>query len=80
MSVAEQEGKELTKGFAYPKAVADNTKPDSDEAKRNEGKNFIKTESDVVVVAPKGKRSTYNVVSGDTLATIALKNGLGERL
>ena len=79
LSVAEQEGKELTKGFSYPKAVADNTKPDSDEAKRNEGKNFIKTESDVVVVAPKGKRSTYNVVSGDTLATIALKNGVNWR-
>lgn len=79
LSVAEQEGKELTKGFSYPKSVADNTKPDSDEAKRNEGKNFIKTDSEVVVVAPKGKRSTYNVVSGDTLATIALKNGVNWR-
>ena len=79
LSVAEQEGKELTKGFSYPKAVADDTKPDSDEAKRNEGKNFIKTDSEVVVVAPKGKRSTYNVVSGDTLATIALKNGVNWR-
>ncbi len=79
MSVAEQQGKELTKGFAYPKSVAESTRPDSEEARRNEGKNIIKTDSEVVVVAPKGKRSTYTVQSGDTLAVIAMKNGVNWR-
>jgi LysM repeat protein/soluble lytic murein transglycosylase-like protein len=79
LSVSEQQGKELTKGFSYPKGVADNTKPDSDEAKLNQGKNFVKTDSEVVVVAPKGKRSTYKVVAGDTLALIASKNGVNWR-
>lgn len=78
-SVAEQQGKELTKGFAYPKGVAENTRPDSDEAKRNLDKNYIKTDSEVVVVAPKGKRSTYTVQPGDTLAVIAMKNGVNWR-
>ncbi|RZG64912.1 LysM peptidoglycan-binding domain-containing protein [Acinetobacter bouvetii] len=78
-SIADQQGKELTKGFAYPKSVAENTRPDSDEAKRNLGKNYIKTDSEVVVVAPKGKRSTYTVQSGDTLAVIAMKNGVNWR-
>lgn len=78
-SVAEQQGKELTKGFAYPKGVAENTKLDSDEAKRNQGKNYVKTDSEIVVVAPKGKRSTYTVLPGDTLAVIAMKNGLNWR-
>ncbi|MCG2607774.1 LysM peptidoglycan-binding domain-containing protein [Acinetobacter sp. SM34] len=79
LSVAEQQGKELTKGFAYPKGVAENTKPDSDEAKRNQGKNYVKTDTEIVVVAPKGKRSTYTVQQGDTLAVIAMKNGLNWR-
>ncbi|CAB1214500.1 LysM peptidoglycan-binding domain-containing protein [Acinetobacter bouvetii] len=79
LSVAEQQGKELTKGFAYPKGVAESTKADSEEAKRNEGKNYVKTESEVVVVPPKGKRSTYTVLQGDTLALIAMKNGLNWR-
>ena len=78
-SVAEQQGKELTKGFAYPKGVAENTKADSDEAKRNQGKNYVKTDSEIVVVPPKGKRSTYTVLPGDTLAVIAMKNGLNWR-
>jgi len=79
LSVAEQQGKELTKGFAYPKGVAESTKPDSDEAKRNQGKNYVKTDSEVVVIPPKGKRSTYTVQQGDTLAVIAMKNGLNWR-
>jgi LysM repeat protein len=79
LSVAEQQGKELTKGFAYPKGVAENTKPDSDEAKRNQGKNYVKTDTEIVVVAPKGKRTTYTVQQGDTLAVIAMKNGLNWR-
>ena len=79
LSVAEQQGKELTKGFAYPKDVADNTKADSVEAKLNQNKNFVKTESDIIAVAPKGKRSSYTVASGDTLALIAAKNGLNWR-
>ncbi|WP_155858103.1 LysM peptidoglycan-binding domain-containing protein, partial [Acinetobacter sp. SFB] len=78
-SVAEQQGKELTKGFSYPKGVAENTKADSDEAKRNQGKNYVKTDSEVVVTAPKGKRSTYTVLPGDTLTVIAMKNGLNWR-
>ena len=78
-SVAEQQGKELTKGFSYPKGVAENTKADSDEAKRNQGKNYVKTDSEIVVVPPKGKRSTYTVLPGDTLAVIAMKNGLNWR-
>ncbi|OTG75370.1 lytic transglycosylase [Acinetobacter sp. ANC 4169] len=79
LSVAEQQGKELTKGFAYPKGVAESTKADSDEAKRNQGKNYVKTDSEVVVTAPKGKRTTYTVLPGDTLAVIAMKNGLNWR-
>ena len=78
-SVAEQQGKELTKGFAYPKGVAENTKADSDEAKRNQGKNYVKTDSEIVVVPPKGKRSTYTVLPGDTLAVVARENGLNWR-
>ena len=78
-SVAEQQGKELTKGFAYPKGVAEKSKADSDEAKRNQGKNYVKTDSEIVVVPPKGKRSTYTVLPGDTLAVIAMKNGLNWR-
>ncbi|TCB52512.1 LysM peptidoglycan-binding domain-containing protein [Acinetobacter sp. ANC 4779] len=78
-SVAEQQGKELTKGFSYPKGVAENTKADSDEARRNQGKNYVKTDSEVVVTAPKGKRSTYTVLPGDTLTVIAMKNGLNWR-
>ena len=79
LSVAEQEGKTLTKGFSYPKSVAENTKPEADEIKRNVGKNYVKTDSDIVVIAPKGKRSTYRVVSGDTLVLIAQKNGVNWR-
>mgnify|MGYP003598696536 FL=1 len=78
-SVAELQGKELTKGFAYPKSVADNTRLDSDEVKRNQGKNFVKTDSEIVIVPPKGKRSTYTVQPGDTLALIAAKNGVNWR-
>ncbi|WOE31783.1 MULTISPECIES: LysM peptidoglycan-binding domain-containing protein [unclassified Acinetobacter] len=78
-SVAEQQGKEVTKGFAYPKSVAANTKADSAEARLNQGKNVIQTESEVVVIAPKGKRSTYTVIAGDTLALIAAKNGVSWR-
>jgi LysM repeat protein len=78
-SIAEQQGKELTKGFSYPKGVAENTQADSDEVKRNQGKNHLKTDSEVVVVPPKGKRSTYTVLPGDTLAVIAMKNGLNWR-
>lgn len=78
-SVAELQGKELTKGFAYPISVADNTSLDSDEVKRNQGKNFVKTDSEIVIVPPKGKRSTYTVQPGDTLALIAAKNGVNWR-
>lgn len=78
-SIAEQQGKELTRGFAYPKGVAENTHADSEEAKRNQGKNYVRTDSEVVVSPPKGKRSTYTVLPGDTLAVIAMKNGLNWR-
>ncbi|MCO8041619.1 LysM peptidoglycan-binding domain-containing protein [Acinetobacter bohemicus] len=79
LSVAEQQGKELTKGFSYPKQVAENTQASSVEAQLNQGKNYVKTDSEVVVVPPKGKRSTYTVVAGDTLALIAAKNGVSWR-
>ncbi|WP_089604461.1 LysM peptidoglycan-binding domain-containing protein [Acinetobacter piscicola] len=78
-SVAEVQGKENIVGFAYPKGLADTTPANSEEAKLNQGKSFKKTESEVVVEPPKGKRSTYTVLSGDTLATIALKNGVNWR-
>lgn len=78
-SIADQQGKELTKGFSYPKSVAENTGADSEEAKRNQGKNVIRTDSEIVVVPPKGKRSTYTVLAGDTLALIAMKNGVNWR-
>lgn len=78
-SVASQKGQEVKVGFAYPKSVADNTSVSSDEAQRNKDKSFSKTESEVVVVPPKGKRSTYLILPGDTLAAIAIKNGLNWR-
>ncbi len=79
-SVADEKGQEVTKGFAYPKnLVEDTTTANSDDAKRNQGKPYIKTDTDVVVVAPKGKRSTYVVLPGDTLAVIAQKNGVNWR-
>lgn len=78
-SVAEQQGKEVSVGFAYPKGVADNTSAYSPEAKLNLDKQYERTDDAIVVVAPKGKRSTYTVVAGDTLATIAAKNGVSWR-
>ena len=78
-SVAAQQGEEVKLGFAYPKSVAENTAANSDEAKRNQGKSFVKTESEVRVVAPTGQRSTYTVSQGDTLALIAMKNGVNWR-
>ncbi len=79
-SVAEQQGKEVTVGFSYPKGVAENTPANSAEARLNQGKSFERTATDdVIVVPPKGKRSTYTVVAGDTLAIIATKNGVNWR-
>ncbi|MDC4623968.1 LysM peptidoglycan-binding domain-containing protein [Acinetobacter baumannii] len=79
-SVAEQQGKEVSKGFAYPKTLAeDATLANSEDAQRNKDKPYIKTDTDVVVVQPKGKRSTYTVQPGDTLAVIAMKNGVNWR-
>ena len=79
LSVAEQQGKQVTKAFSYPKSVADNTKPDSIEAKLNQGKNVVRSASEVTVAAPKGKRSSYSVQSGDTLLSIANKHGVNWR-
>ena len=76
-SVADLQGKENTVGFAYPKGLA--ASADSDEAKRNQDKTFIKTDTDIVVVPPRGKRSTYTVLPGDTLAIIAAKNNVNWR-
>ncbi|WP_130803070.1 lytic transglycosylase [Acinetobacter ihumii] len=78
-SVADTEGKEVTKGFAYPKAVAETVSSNSYEAQNNQGKPYIKTDTDIVVVQPSGKRSTYTVQPGDTLAIIAAKNGVSWR-
>src|SRR5690606_13988871 len=78
-SVAAGQGSEVKVGFAYPKSVAESTLPTSEEAQLNQGKAFKKTESEVVVEPPKGKRSTYTVLPGDTLAIIAMKNGVSWR-
>ena len=78
-SVAAQQGSEVKVGFAYPKSVAENTAASSEEAKLNQNKTFEKTDSEVIVSAPKGKRSTYTVLPGDTLAVIAMKNGVNWR-
>lgn len=78
-SVAVQQGKEVSVGFSYPKGVAENTSPSSEEAKLNSGKVFERQNDDIVVVPPKGKRTTYNVLPGDTLAIIAAKNGVNWR-
>lgn len=79
LSVSEQQGKEVTKGFSYPKSVVDHTLANSEERERNKDKDYIKTDSEVVVVPPKSKRSTYTVQQGDTLAVIAMKNGVSWR-
>ncbi|MCH7292458.1 LysM peptidoglycan-binding domain-containing protein [Acinetobacter genomosp. 15BJ] len=79
-SVADEKGQEVSRGFSYPKnLVEDTATANSEDAKRNQGKPYIKTDTDVVVVAPKGKRSTYVVQPGDTLAVIAQKNGVNWR-
>lgn len=79
-SVAEQQGKEVSRGFAYPKTLAeDATVANSEDGQRNKDKPYIKTDTDVVVVQPKGKRSTYTIQPGDTLAVIAMKNGVNWR-
>ncbi|MFV5360979.1 LysM peptidoglycan-binding domain-containing protein [Acinetobacter oleivorans] len=79
-SVAEQQGKEVSRGFAYPKTLAEDvTVANSEDGQRNKDKPYIKTDTDVVVVQPKGKRSTYTVLPGDTLAVIAMKNGVNWR-
>jgi LysM repeat protein/soluble lytic murein transglycosylase-like protein len=78
-SVAEQRGQEVTKGFAYPKGLVDSIQANSVEARLNQGKNAVKTDTEVVVIAPKGLRTTYKVLPGDTLVTIAAKNGLNWR-
>ncbi|MFX4307953.1 LysM peptidoglycan-binding domain-containing protein [Acinetobacter soli] len=78
-SVADQQGKEVTKEFAYPKALAETVSASDQDVQRNSNKPYIKTDTDIVVVQPKGKRSTYTVVSGDTLAIIAMKNGVSWR-
>lgn len=78
-STAAEKGQELKVGFSYPKSVAENTGANSDEAKLNIDKSYLKTDNDFVVVPPKGKRSTYSVLPGDTLAVIAMKNGLNWR-
>ena len=78
-SVAAQRGSEVKVGFAYPKGVAEQTSPTSDEGQRNQGKAYTKTDSEILVSAPTGKRSTYTVLPGDTLAIIAMKNGVSWR-
>ncbi|WP_343595921.1 LysM peptidoglycan-binding domain-containing protein [Acinetobacter sp.] len=79
LSVAENEGKEVSKSFSYPKQLVESTPETSPDVQRNKDKNYIQTDTDVVVVAPKGQRSTYTVISGDTLAIIAMKNGVSWR-
>ena len=78
-SVASLQGSEVKVGFAYPKSVAENTSATSEEAKLNRDKVFKKTDSEVVVQPPKGKRTTYTVLPGDTLAIVAMKNGVSWR-
>lgn len=53
--------------------MTDVTPATSVEAQLNKDKNFTKTDTEVVVVPPRGKRSTYVVMPGDTLAIIAKK-------
>lgn len=67
-SIADSEGKEVTKSFSYPKNVADS----KDTASH-------KSTTDIDNAVPKGKRSTYTVMAGDTLAVIAMKNGVSWR-
>ena len=78
-SVAEQKGQEVTVGFAYPKSLAENNAVSPEEVALNKDKTFAKTDNEVVVVPPKGKRTTYTVLPGDTLAIIAMKNGVNWR-
>lgn len=69
-SIADNEGKEVTKSFSYPKNVAE-PKPTSAH------KNPVTTDAEPASI--KGKRSTYTVMAGDTLAAIAMKNGVSWR-
>lgn len=80
LSVSEKKGQELTKTFAYPKALAEaETKANTELAQRNQGKTLVKTATDVVVIPPKSKRTTYTVVAGDTLLSIGMKNAVNWR-
>lgn len=78
-SVAEQSGQGVTVGFAYPKGLAEASAATAEEVALNKDKKFAKTDSEVVVVPPTGKRSTYTVLPGDTLAIVAMKNGVNWR-
>lgn len=75
-TVAEKTGKELTKTFTYPTAVAKTISKDSDIAKLNQNKTIIRQDQEIIVVHPKGKRSTYTVRTGDNLTNIAMMHGV----
>lgn len=85
-SVAQQKGEDVKLTYAYPKAVAEAVKETGREvATRNSGKPVVETPTEVVVVppdankAPQGQRTSYVVRGGDTLQSIASRNGVSWR-
>lgn len=79
LTVAEKTGQEVTKTFSYPTAVTEKVPDDSEVAQLNKNKEVVHKEKEVVVTAPKGKRTTYVVKPGDTLINIASRYGVNWR-
>lgn len=79
LTVAEKTGQEIEKTFSYPTAVTEKIAETTEVAQLNKNKEVIKKEKEVVVTAPKGKRTTYVVRVGDSLINIANRYGVNWR-